>query len=324
MADLKNIVKDIEKQFGKEALVGENVDIEKVSSGCLSIDLALGGGFPKGRVIELVGMESSGKSSLALHLISEVQKEGKVAVYIDSEHALDPEYAKNLGVDVDVTKENPLFYLSQPDNAEMALSLAVKFLESNEVGVLVIDSVAALVPKARIAGEVGDAKMALVARLMSEWLPVIAAKAKKTNCIVLAINQYRERPGVMYGSPLYAPGGSALKFYASQRIEIARCGQNKDGDEVISNKTRIKVIKNKVAVPFKTTEFAIVFGKGIDKFQDIIDIAVELDVIKKAGSWFSYGETRLGQGMNAVITIMEDNPELFEEIRNKVIDKISE
>lgn len=322
---ISDVVSKIIKSHGKESLVMDKIDIERVSSGSLAFDIALGGGYPVGRIVSIVGMESGGKSTIALHLCAEIQKQGKKVVYIDAEHAMDIYYAQKLGVDVDVEAKDPNFYLSQPDNAEMAISMIVDFLDADEVGLIVLDSVASLVPKARLAGDVGDAKMALVARLLSEWCPVIANKASKNNCIVLMLNQYRERPGVMFGSPIYEPSSGSIKFYASQRIEVARCGQNKDADDtVISNKTRIKVLKNKVAPPFKTAEFNIVFNVGIDKFQEIIDFSVEMGIIKKSGSWFSYGETRLGQGINSVIELLTDNTELFNEIKTKVLSKIKE
>ena len=311
-----DIISSIEKRFGKEAISGTHNECGFVSSGSIGLDLALGGGYAQGRIIEIMGWESSGKSSVALHLASEVQKLGKIVAYIDMEHAMDLEYANNL----DVKTEGDLWYMSQPDNGEEGLEIAREFLKSEDVGLIVIDSVTALVPKAVLQGEAGDSKMALLARLMSSMLPTMIAQARKTGCIILFINQYRDKLGITWGPTTTTSGGNALKFYASQRLEIARAGQEKDKEteEVTANKTRVKVIKNKVAPPFRKAEFNIVFGKGIDKVQEVIDIAVEMEIIKKAGSWFSYDEVKLGQGNDSVKTIMEDNPELFEEINGKI------
>lgn len=253
-------------------------------------------------------------TSAALHLVAEVQNLGKIVAYIDMEHAMDLEYANNLNVKTD----GDLWYMSQPDNGEEGLEIAREFLKSEDVGLIVIDSVTALVPKAVLQGEAGDSKMALLARLMSSMLPTMIAQARRTGCIILFINQYREKIGIAFGNPVTTSGGNALKFYASQRIEVARAGQSKDGEEVTANGCRCKVVKNKVAPPFRKAEFNIVFGKGIDKVQEVIDIAVEMEIIKKAGSWFSYGEVKLGQGNDSVKTIMGDNPELFEEINGKI------
>ena len=322
MTKLSEVVKKIESRFGKEAIIKEKADIEFVSSGILSLDLALGGGFPKGRIIEMFGWESSGKSSLALTLAAQIQKEKKAVVYIDMENAIDINYANTLGVDTDSNSD--LWFLCQPSSGEEGFEIAREFVQAEEVGLIVFDSVAALLPKALIDGEAGDAKMGLHARLMSANVPKLTGISNKNGCIVLFINQLREKIGVMYGNPQTTNGGNALKFYASQRLEVVRCGQEKDGDEITANKTRVKVVKNKVAPPFKKAEFNINFGTGVDILQDIVDIAVELDIIHKAGSWFSYGETKLGQGSDKVKGILKDNPELLEEIKEKVLIKISE
>ena len=319
---IKSVLATIEKKFGKESLVGELVEIEKVSSGCLSLDVALGGGYAVGRVIEVRGWESSGKSTIALHLAAEIQKGGGRVGYVDTEHALDLFYANQLGVDVDITAEDPKFVLSQPDCGEDALGIVNEMVKSGEFKLIVVDSVAGLVPKALIQGEVGDKKIGLIAQLMSQWTPIIVTSAHNNDCIVCYISQYREKIGVMFGSSTTTTGGNALKFYASQIIEVARIGQEKDGEEVLANKTRVKVLKNKVAPPFKKAEFDIVFGEGINFIADVLDLAAELEIVKKSGSWFSYGETKLGQGRAGVITLLKDNPELFEEIEGKVKNEL--
>jgi recombination protein RecA len=317
-AGIKNVIDIINKKFGKESLVGEVIEVEKISSTSLGLDIALGGGYAKGRIIEIFGWESSGKTTLALHLVSEIQKSGGRVGYIDTEHALDLFYAAALGCDVDITSDDPKFIVSQPNNGEDALGIANEMVKSGKFQLIVIDSVAALVPKALLLGEVGDQKMASTARLMSQWVPAIQISANQNNCIVVFINQMREKIGIMFGSPNTTSGGNALKFYASQRLEVSRVGQNKDGDEIISNKTRVKVIKNKVAVPFKQCEFNIVFGEGIDKYAEILDLASEMNIVNKSGSWYSYENTKLGQGADSVTSLLKDNPELFEEINLKV------
>lgn len=315
---IQSILDNIDKKFGEGTISRKLIDAPKTSSGCLSLDLALGGGYPNGRIIEIMGWESSGKSTLALHLAAEVQKLGKRVGYIDTEHALDLFYASQLGVNVDIESQDPKFVMSQPDNGEQAMEVARAFVNSGEFGLVVIDSVSGLVPKALLQGDVGDVKMATIARLMSQWVPALTSPANKSGCIVLFISQYREKIGVMFGSPVTTTGGNALKFYASQRLEVSRVGQNKDGDEVLSNKSRVKVIKNKVSPPFKKAEFDIEFGTGINKIGDILDLAAELDIVKKAGSWYSYEETKLGQGRQSVIDLLKDNPEIVEEIELKV------
>ena len=313
---IESVLSKIEKKFGKEAIVGELIEIERVSSGCLSLDIALGGGFPVGRIIEIMGWESSGKTTLALHLAAEIQKLGKRVGYVDTEHSLDLFYAAALDIDVDFDNKN--FVLSQPDNGEEAMGIAREMANSGEFGLIVLDSVAGLVPKALINGEVGDQKMGLIARLMSSWVPALTSPANQSGCIICFISQFREKIGVMFGSPTTTTGGNALKFYASQRLEVARIGQNKDGDEVLSNKTRVKVIKNKVSAPFKQANFNIVFGEGIDNVADVLDLAVGVEIIKKSGSWYSYEDVKLGQGSQKVNELFRDNPELFEEIENKL------
>lgn len=313
---IESVLGIIEKKFGKEAIVGELIEIERISSGCLSLDIALGGGYPVGRIIEVMGWESSGKTTLALHLAVEIQKLGKRVAYVDTEHSLDLFYAASLGIDVDFDNKN--FVLSQPNNGEEAMGITRELANSGEFGLIVLDSVAGLVPKALINGEVGDQKMGLIARLMSSWVPALTSPANQSGCIICFISQFREKIGVMFGSPTTTTGGNALKFYASQRLEVSRIGQVKDGDEVLANRSRVKVIKNKVSAPFKKAEFNIVFGEGIDKFADILDLAVEVEIVKKSGSWYTYGEIKLGQGSQKVNELLKDNLELFEEIENKL------
>jgi recombination protein RecA len=287
--------------------------IEVISTGSLGLDIALGvGGLPKGRVIEIYGPESSGKTTLAIHAIAECQKNGGIAAFIDAEHAFDKYYAKKLGVDV----ENLL--ISQPDNGEQALEIADNLIRSGAIDIIVIDSVAALVPKSEIEGEMGDSKMGLQARLMSQALRKLTGTISKTGCCCIFINQLREKIGVMFGNPETTTGGNALKFYASVRLDIRRVSQIKDTDEVSGNRVKVKIVKNKVAPPFRIAEFDIMFGEGISKAGEIIDLGVEYEIIKKSGSWFSYGETRLGQGRDAVKQLILDNPELMEELEEKI------
>ncbi|RKR80221.1 recombination protein RecA [Mucilaginibacter gracilis] len=307
----------LEKSYGKGTIMklGDTAiePIEVISTGSLGLDIALGvGGLPKGRVIEIYGPESSGKTTLAIHAIAECQKNGGIAAFIDAEHAFDKYYAKKLGVDV----ENLL--ISQPDNGEQALEIADNLIRSGAIDIIVIDSVAALVPKSEIEGEMGDSKMGLQARLMSQALRKLTGTISKTGCCCIFINQLREKIGVMFGNPETTTGGNALKFYASVRLDIRRVSQIKDTDEVSGNRVKVKIVKNKVAPPFRIAEFDIMFGEGISKAGEIIDLGVEYEVVKKAGSWFSYGETRLGQGRDAVKQLILDNPELMEELEGKI------
>ena len=320
--ELKKAIESIEKRFGKEAIAGKKVEVEFVSSGSLALDIALGGGYPMGRIVEIYGAESSGKTTLALHLCAQIQKLGKKVGYIDMEQALDPYYAEQLGVTVDIGEPNSSFILSQPDDGETALEIARELARVEEIGCIVIDSVSALVPRAIIQGEAGDAKIGLTARLMSAMIPTLLSTIKRSDCIIVFINQIRDKIGVMYGPSTTTSGGNALKFYASQRLEVARAGQEKDGEEVIANRTRVKVVKNKVAPPFKKAEFSIEFGKGIDSFSEVIDMAVDFSIIQKSGSWYSYDGSKLGQGIANVKNIMQDNPELFEQINTKLIETI--
>lgn len=313
----------LDKTYGKGTVMkmGDKAveEVEIISSGSLGLDLALGvNGYPKGRIIEIYGPESSGKTTLTLHAIAEAQKAGGIAAFIDAEHAFDRHYAEKLGVDI----ENLI--ISQPDNGEQALEIAENLIRSGAIDIVVIDSVAALTPKSEIEGEMGDSKMGLHARLMSQALRKLTATISKTNCTVFFINQLREKIGVMFGNPETTTGGNALKFYASVRLDIRRSSQIKDGENVIGNRTKVKVVKNKVAPPFKTAEFDIMYGEGVSKTGEILDLAVEFDVIKKAGSWFSYGETKLGQGRDAVKALIKDNPELAEEVEEKIKTLIKE
>lgn len=304
----------LDKTYGKGAVMkmGDTVieEVEVIPSGSLGLDIALGvGGYPRGRVIEIYGPESSGKTTLTLHAIAEAQKNGGIAAFIDAEHAFDRFYAQKLGVDIDN------LIISQPDHGEQALEIADNLIRSGAIDIVIIDSVAALTPKSEIEGEMGDSKMGLHARLMSQALRKLTATISKTNCTVVFINQLREKIGVMFGNPETTTGGNALKFYASVRLDIRRATQIKDTDgRVLGNKTRVKVVKNKVAPPFKTAEFDIMYGEGISKVGEIIDLGVQFDIIKKSGSWFSYGDTKLGQGRDAVKALLLDNPELFEEL----------
>lgn len=307
----------IEKDFGKGAIMklGDRPegDVSVIPSGSIALDHALGiGGYPRGRVIEIFGPESSGKTTLAIHAIAEAQKAGGFAAIIDAEHAFDRTYAKNLGVDVDT------LLISQPDNGEQALEIADDLIRSGAIDIIVVDSVAALTPKAEIEGEMGDQKMGLQARLMSQALRKLTANISKTNTCCIFINQLREKIGVMFGNPETTTGGNALKFYASVRIDVRKVTQLKDGDDPTGNRTRVKIVKNKMAPPFRKAEFDIVFGEGISKIGEIVDLGVEFDIIKKSGSWFSYGESRLAQGRDAVKKLLMDNPELTEEIEGKI------
>ena len=312
----------LDKTYGKGSVMrlGDSAieEVESISSGSLGLDIALGvGGYPKGRVIEIYGPESSGKTTLTLHAIAECQKKGGIAAFIDAEHAFDRFYAEKLGVDVQE------LIISQPDNGEQALEIADNLIRSGAVDIVVIDSVAALTPKSEIEGEMGDSKMGLHARLMSQALRKLTGSISRTNCTVFFINQLREKIGVMFGNPETTTGGNALKFYASVRLDIRRSTQIKDADaKVLGNKTRVKVVKNKVAPPFRTTEFDIMYGEGISKIGEIIDIGVNYEIIKKSGSWFSYGETKLGQGRDAVKTILTENPDLMDELEVKIMETL--
>jgi len=307
----------LEKSYGKGAVMklGDSAvePIDSISTGSIGLDIALGiGGVPKGRVIEIYGPESSGKTTLATHIIAEAQKKGGIAAIVDAEHAFDKYYARKLGVDID----NLL--IAQPDNGEQALEIADNLIRSGAIDVIVIDSVAALVPKGEIEGEMGDSKMGLQARLMSQALRKLTGTISKTNCCCIFINQLREKIGVMFGNPETTTGGNALKFYASVRLDIRRMAQIKDADEVAGNRVKVKIVKNKVAPPFRIAEFDIMFGEGISKAGEIIDLGVDFNIIKKSGSWFSYGDTKLGQGRDAVKTLLLDNPDLMDELEGKI------
>jgi recombination protein RecA len=312
----------LEKSYGKGTIMklGDTAiePIDVISTGSIGLDIALGvGGLPKGRVVEIYGPESSGKTTLAIHAIAESQKQGGIAAFIDAEHAFDRFYAKKLGVDV----ENLL--ISQPDNGEQALEIADNLIRSGAIDILVIDSVAALVPKGEIEGEMGDSKMGLQARLMSQALRKLTGTISKTGCCCIFINQLRDKIGVMFGNPETTTGGNALKFYASVRLDIRRISQIKDTDEVSGNRVKVKIVKNKVAPPFRIAEFDIMFGEGISKSGEIIDLGVDFNIIKKAGSWFSYGDTRLGQGRDAVKQLLLDNPELMDELEAKIKEMVT-
>jgi recombination protein RecA len=333
MAEVKKVNEDklkalqltmekMEKTFGKGAVMkmgdGAIEDIEVIPTGSITMDLALGvGGYPKGRVVEIYGPESSGKTTLAIHAIAEVQKQGGIAAFIDAEHAFDQFYAQKLGVNVSE------LIISQPDNGEQALEIADNLIRSGAVDLLIVDSVAALTPKAEIEGEMGDSQMGLQARLMSKALRKLTGSINKAGTCCIFINQLRDKIGVMFGNPETTTGGNALKFYSSVRVDIRRAAQIKDGEEVIGNRTKVKIVKNKVAPPFRKAEFDIMYGEGISKVGEIIDIGVEMNILKKSGSWFSYGETRLGQGRDAVKSLILDNPEMMEELEAKIKEALA-
>lgn len=313
----------LEKSYGKGTIMklGDNAveDVDVIPTGSLTLDLALGiKGYPKGRVIEIYGPESSGKTTLTIHAIAECQKQGGIAAFIDAEHAFDATYAQALGVNIDE------LIISQPDNGEQALEIADNLIRSGAIDLLIVDSVAALTPKAEIEGEMSDSQMGLQARLMSKALRKLTSSIKKANCCTIFINQLREKIGVMFGNPETTTGGNALKFYASVRLDIRRASQIKNGDEVIGNRTRLKVVKNKVAPPFRKAEFDIMYGEGISKVGEVIDLGVDHNIIKKAGSWFSYGDTKLGQGRDAVKQLLDDNPELMEELEQKIVEALNQ
>ena len=311
-------ISKIEKDFGKGAIMklgdkSKNMDVETVPTGSLSLDLALGlGGLPKGRVVEIYGPESSGKTTVTLHMVAEVQKRGGIAGFIDAEHALDPSYARRIGVDIDN------LYISQPDNGEQALEITEMMVRSGAVDIIVVDSVAALVPKAEIDGDMGDSHVGLQARLMSQALRKLTAIISKSNCIVIFINQLSEKVGVMFGSPETTTGGRALKFYSSIRMDIRRIEAIKQGGEIVGNRTRVKVVKNKVAPPFKEAEFDIMFGKGISREGDILDLAANTGIVNKSGAWYSYNDAKIGQGRENTKNYFRENPEIMEEIEHKV------
>ncbi|WP_423147645.1 recombinase RecA [Rubrolithibacter danxiaensis] len=312
----------LEKSYGKGTIMklGDTAvePLESISTGSISLDIALGiGGLPKGRIIEIYGPESSGKTTLAIHAIAEAQKQGGIAAFIDAEHAFDKFYAKKLGVDI----ENLL--ISQPDNGEQALEIADNLIRSGAIDIIVIDSVAALVPKGEIEGEMGDSKMGLQARLMSQALRKLTGTISKTGCCCIFINQLRDKIGVMFGNPETTTGGNALKFYSSVRLDVRRISQIKDTDEVSGNRVKVKIVKNKVAPPFRIAEFDIMFGEGISKAGEIIDLGVDFDIIKKSGSWFSYGTTKLGQGRDAVKQLLLDNPDLMDELEEKIKETVT-
>ena len=314
---LQSTMEKIEKNYGKGAVMKlgdratEKVDV--ISTGSINLDAALGvGGFPKGRIVEIFGPESSGKTTLAIHAIAECQKNGGIAAFIDAEHAFDSFYAKKLGVDTDN------LFVSQPDNGEQALEIADNLIRSGAIDIIVVDSVAALTPKAEIDGEMGDSKVGLQARLMSQAMRKLTSTISKTNCCCIFINQLREKIGVKFGNPETTTGGNALKFYASVRVDIRRIQAIKDGDQNVGNRVKVKIVKNKVAPPFRTCEFDLMFGEGISKLGEIIDLGVEQNILKKSGSWFSYGDTKLAQGREALKQLLRDNPELCEELEGKV------
>lgn len=313
----------IEKSYGKGAVMKMSdqpvEEVDTISTGSIGVDMALGiGGLPKGRIVEIYGPESSGKTTLAIHAIAEAQKKGGIAAFIDAEHAFDPVYAQKLGVNVDD------LFISQPDDGEQALAIAENLIRSGAVDIMVIDSVAALTPRSEIEGEMGDSKMGLHARLMSQALRKLTSIISKTGCCCIFINQLREKIGVMFGNPETTTGGNALKFYASVRIDIRRISQIKEGDNVVGNRVKVKIVKNKVAPPFKTAEFDLIYGQGVSRTGEIIDMATDMNIVKKSGSWFSYGETKLGQGREAVKQLLLDNPELSEELEQAIRTALKE
>jgi len=318
---LESALAQIEKQYGKGSIMklgdkNAHMNIETVPTGSISLDIALGlGGIPKGRIVEIYGPESSGKTTVALHMVAEVQKKGGIAGFIDAEHALDPAYAKNIGVDIDN------LYISQPDNGEQALEITETMVRSGAVDIIIIDSVAALVPKAEIDGEMGDSHMGLQARLMSQALRKLTAVISKSNCIVIFINQLRDKVGVMFGSPETTTGGRALKFYASIRLDVRRIESLKQAGEVVGNRTRVKVVKNKIAPPFKEAEFDIMFGKGISKEGDVLDLAAESGIIIKSGAWYAYNDAKIGQGRENTKQYLMENPLIFAEVEALVREK---
>ncbi len=318
---LESALAQIEKQYGKGSIMklgdtAAHMNVETIPTGSISLDIALGlGGIPRGRVVEIYGPESSGKTTVALHMVAEVQKRGGIAGFIDAEHALDPAYAKKIGVDIDN------LYISQPDNGEQALEITETMVRSNAVDIVIIDSVAALVPKAEIDGDMGDSHMGLQARLMSQALRKLTAVISKSNCIVIFINQLREKVGVMFGSPETTTGGRALKFYASIRLDVRRIESLKQGGEIIGNRTRIKVVKNKIAPPFKEAEFDIMFGQGISREGDVLDLAANENIIVKSGAWYAYNDAKIGQGRENAKIFLKDNPDIFSEVEKKVRDK---
>ncbi len=323
MKALQAAMQKIEKDFGKGSIMrlGDEqvMNVEVIPTGSIGLDMALGvGGYPKGRIIEIYGPESSGKTTLAIHAIAEAQKAGGIAAFIDAEHAFDRFYAQKLGVDVDN------LWISQPDNGEQALEIADQLIRSSAVDILVVDSVAALTPKKEIEGDMGDSAVGLQARLMSQALRKLTSTISKTNTTCIFINQLREKIGVMFGNPETTTGGNALKFYASVRIDVRKSSPIKDGDNVVGNLTKVKIVKNKVAPPFRKAEFEIIFGEGISKIGEIIDLATEFDIIKKSGSWFSYEDSKLAQGRDATKQLLKDNPELCEELEAKIKEKLAE
>ncbi len=318
---LESALAQIEKQYGKGSIMklgdtAAHMNIETIPTGSLSLDIALGlGGIPKGRIIEVYGPESSGKTTVALHMVSEVQKRGGIAGFIDAEHALDPVYAKNIGVDIDN------LYISQPDNGEQALEITETMVRSGAIDIIIVDSVAALVPRAEIDGDMGDSHVGLQARLMSQALRKLTAVISKSNCVVIFINQLREKVGVMFGNPETTTGGRALKFYSSIRLDVRRIESLKQGGDIVGNRTRIKVVKNKIAPPFKEAEFDIMFGQGISREGDVLDLAANENIIIKSGAWYAYNDSKIGQGRENAKTFLKENPDIFEEVEAKVRDK---